>query len=250
MTPERQKLLDRVAKLLALSRSDNQNEAELALAKANEMMQEHQIATSEIESDVERDEEYVQFPFAVAGTKVIWLVILAQACAMLYDGDVINVPYVKGKTTFVFISTPSNVELMKATFVYLHKVQQTTVISDLEKYRESWRDRVGANLTPGETMKFKHGHGVGFAYAIHDKVLDLIASRKNKLKQHSSSSNALVLVQEQKLSDFMGANAGKSSGNYSAGSSAGREAGRRVGERTPIESSSSPSIGQTRMIAK
>jgi hypothetical protein len=41
--PDRSKLIERLKKLFALGQSTNQHEAELAMAKANEIMTEHQI---------------------------------------------------------------------------------------------------------------------------------------------------------------------------------------------------------------
>lgn len=248
MTPEREKLIERIAKLLALATSDNQHEAELALAKANEMMQEHQIAMSEVQSEQEREEDYDQTLYEISGVKVFWLYQLARACAELYDGECINVPYTKGKTSFYFVATPSNVEIIKATFIYMYKVQQNVVVADLEAYRDDWRDKVGANLTPGETMKFKHGHGVGFANAIRNKVYQLVKKRKAHLKQHSETTNALVIVSEKKLKDYMDMNSKTNNRrNYSDGSGAGRAAGDRAGQKIDLEAGT---IGKTRMIAR
>lgn len=131
----------RVKKLLALSKSPNENEAALALKKANELMAEHKL-------DIGQFSEYTRQ--AVKDTKryVRWRSVLANAVERLYATYHYGNP-IDGELTFVgeeldaFMSAEMYKYLVKAV---LRMTKNNVRKNAKKKFRESYRAGIASRL--------------------------------------------------------------------------------------------------------
>lgn len=224
----RDKILEKLRKLFALGQSPNQHEAELAMAKANTIMQEHQISMTDI--DLKEAGEMSREDVTVAkgeGAVRHWVYKLARASAQLYDGECASS---LRKSDITFIGTSTDIEAMKMTFVHLFKSWQSIVEYDLRKAKELSL----VPFVPRDTMLYKQGHGVGYAQALSLRVYELVKIRQQKV-QKTVTGNALVVVKDQALSSFM-KKAGYNStrAHSSSGSHAGQFAGLAAGRAVPL----------------
>ena len=240
---EREKLIEKIRKLMALGSSANPHEAELALAKASELMSEYQIGHADV-SIIEARAGVRREEYTVKDQKMRlrWISILAYGVAKLYDGSLIDNGGLHG-TRFAFIGFPTDILAMKMTFEHLYHSWFSIVENDL---RIAKSDAPLGCWTPGDTMKFKAGHGLAFATAIHNRCVSEAAKRSKQVVQ-TESGNALVVVRTQEVENYMGSLklTSKSTSTISNGSYAGRSAGRVAGNNIALGGA----INHTRRIA-
>ena len=200
-TPERDKALDKIRKLLALSSSPNEHEAKLAAERASMIMQEHQIQFADVEiADLKRsDIAEVIYTVADQKRKLIWISVLARGCAKLFDGEVVRLNDQPG-TKFKFVGYPSDIEAMKSLFEHLYQSWISIAASDLIQAKKT----SPYNFTPKDTMGFKQGHGVAYARAIYHRCIDMAAARKQAVSKSSSTCTALVVLKDIALKDYAG----------------------------------------------
>lgn len=174
----RESLLDSIQRLLALSGSPNQHEAESALAKAQELMLRHQITIAEVETaDVGQDD---------------WVDVEAVECSRTPPFEVPFVTEIVAKFFFVraywnhrlgrsgkqlhFFGNAENVQVAVYVFTYLRRV-----------YRRLWRV---ASLEHGLIGRYMRGYYAGVSDGLNAK---LVAEREVVIEQ--ASSNALMVIQ-------------------------------------------------------
>lgn len=233
---DKEKLLEKLKKLFALGNSPNQHEAEAALAKANQLMQEHQISMSDVDvHDMGNVEQGDTLYVREAGSARHWVYQLADAAARLFDGRAID-----NSTTesfgFRFVGTPTDMQAMRMMFEHLWKSWMSIVEADLRSEKDRVRKLTIGDFywPPATTMKYKHGHGTGFAQAIGNRVYALVKARQQEVNK-TATGRELVVVKGQQLKEWMDRHTttGRSSGG-SSGSSAGQNAGRAAGEKVPL----------------
>ena len=232
----KEKIVDRIRKLLALSKSSNQFEAELALSKAQELMTEHQIGMSAVEIK-ESMGGVTHELFTVPGVKLhlLWPSYVAWGAARFYDGTILLGPMKKGKnyTDVYFIGQPADIELMKTTTEMLMQFWLEQVERDLTevKIRRGY-DAVNAGWTPKMTMDFKQGHAMQYATRVYHRCKQLTEARKIKVQ---SSGRDLVVLKQRESEDYAaGLSGGKTKRNVSQGSQLGRVFGERAGQNVAI----------------
>jgi hypothetical protein len=257
----RERIVDKVKKLLAFGSSPNENEAKTAMRMASELMQKHQIEMSEVLVEEERDSKAIKELYVVEGQrmKLLWIHHIAKSVAILFDGDVLDVLQ-QGTTRFIFVGHPEDIQMMKMMFEYLYKSWQSIVETDLKiskrRFLDKMREHFGDSMddpefkeamreiakelgkpalewTPKMTMKFKSGHALAFAREIWARCVDLVEQRKQAVKGSGTSGTALMVMKEQRVKEAMGeVRQRKVSG--SAGSAEGREMGKRAGKSIPL----------------
>lgn len=212
-------MIEKIKKLLALSKSSNQHEAELAARRASELMEKYQISSAVVEaSSIKSGKERVtdvRFEVPDLRMKYQWVVILGQAAAVLFDGTILANNRLHG-TGFVFVGFESEIPLMCEMFLHLYRSWQGFVERDLdeaksrhqlnrERMADSWSHPISyyASWAPKDTMKFKHGHGQGYAEALFLRCSKLAQDRKAKMQAASQSCTALVLVRDQEIKKFL-----------------------------------------------
>ena len=130
----------RVKKLLALSKSPNENEAASALRKANELMADYKL-TAEQFSDYTKAK--------VKGTKrsIRWRVVLANAVENLYA----TYHYTDHEGNIVFIGEELDVFMSTEMYKYLVKTTDRMAKQNIRKnakykYRQSYRAGIASRL--------------------------------------------------------------------------------------------------------
>jgi len=233
---DRTKLLKKIQALLALSKSDNQHEAELAAEKASELMAQHQIAVSELDVKLHFGSgDIIEEFYAVDGLKMKlkWVETLAYACARGFDATVVANTVLHG-TSFRWVGFPEDVGAAKAMFEHLYLAWQSIVVQDLNKAKAQKMSPGKPWLTwsPKDTMQFKQGHGLAYANVLYCRFIELVAARK---AQVTATGTALVVVKDAALSDYSKAKGWRAAKQkVSSGSQLGRVAGRAAGDAVHI----------------
>lgn len=244
-------MIEKIKKLLALSKSNNQHEAELAAKRASELMEKYQISSAVVEaSSIKSGKERVadvHFDVPDLRMKYQWVVILGQAAAKLFDGTILVNNRLHG-TGFIFVGFESEIPLMREMFLHLYRSWQGFVDVDLDlaKSRHQLnRERMSviysdsidnyASWAPKDTMKFKHGHGQGYAEAIFLRCCKLAEERKAKMQAASQSCTALVLVRDAEVKKFLDdRGCGTKKLKQTRGDASGYHAGARAGQSVAL----------------
>ena len=244
-------MIEKIKKLLALSKSSNQHEAELAAKRASELMEKYQISSASVEaSSIKSGKERVadvHFEVPDLRMKYQWVVILGQAAAKLFDGTILVNTRLHG-TGFVFVGFESEIPLMREMFLHLYRSWQGFVEQDLDEAksrhqlnRERMATLYGESLTafaswaPKDTMKFKHGHGQGYAEALLVRCINLANERKAKMQAASQTCTALVIVRDQEVQKFLDDRGCKTKNlKQTRGDASGYSAGARAGNSVAL----------------
>lgn len=234
---KRNSLLEKLKKLFALGKSSNQHEAELAMQKANDIMQEYQISATDV--DLHDIGEYRIEGYIVEGTNGArhWIYILANAAAKLFDGRAARITQAPGKMKLAFLGTETDIVAMRMTFEHLWKSWQSIYASDwagikAEAVKANYEMPKGSE-SRSETMHFKQGHGTGFADAIDKRVDELVAARQGSVGM-TATGRDLIVVKNKGLEDFAAGKLTQAEIVTSNGSAAGQLLGTAAGNRIPL----------------
>ena len=160
----------RVKKLLALSKSPNENEAASALRKANELMADYKL-TAEQFSDYTKAK--------VKGTKrfVRWRVVLANAVENLY-------------ATFHYTDHEGNI-------VFIGEELDVFMSTEMYKYLVKTTDRMAKqNIRKNAKYKYRQSYRAGIASRLYDRMYEL--------RQQCSWRNPKELEAQQKqIAEFV-----------------------------------------------
>lgn len=182
------KIVERIRKLLALSKSDNQHEAELALIKANELMEEHQIKMADT---FDPKAKSIIIEQLVNSKRAKWVASLALSCASLFDCKLLVNS--SDATKLTFVGTHENIQNSIMTFEFLIKAWETIANNDFETYRR---------IHNVHGKSFKSSHGSGYSFAIGSRCSKLIEERKKKVFSHSNGT-ALIVANEQAMTEHL-----------------------------------------------
>lgn len=231
---ERDKLFDKIRKLMALSTSPNENEAAAAAAKVQAILAEHNLAMGDVTSaslkkDIKRDaiETSDSFP---------WRRIIGGATAALYFCKYvywIQHPRPGIRTdVHTFFGAPHNLEVAKMMFSYLIQTVERLAVEAAAKY------------TGGSRASFKTSFKNACADRLSSRMWVMMDEAKKGKAQASSGTGtnlpALASLYEQTalvLKDFLdelfeGALKSKPQKSVSkdlAGRIAGYKAGNEIG---------------------
>ena len=232
-----EKIIDKIKKLLALSKSSNEHEAANAAARAAELMAEHQIAEASIRVE---DETHVAEPIQVeriyeARKRIAWKGALAHALAdslgakMFWSGGDIRI---FGRT--------SAIQTISYMLMYFS--------AEIERLcRSAWiAESVGDDPPISTQTTWKNAFRLGAAGVIAQRLREQAHAEKGRrdhvtavVAPSSTMSRALVLVRKDEIAleddyaRYRTANGFRKTpaiGRVSScdGYSAGREAGRGV----------------------
>lgn len=216
----KEQVISKIRKLLRLAKSSNIHEAELAAEMASKLMEKWRVsaaAVTEIDDIRTGRDGVAAFEFVVPNCKMKlkWVETLGMACAMLFDGTILVNGRLHG-TSWAWVGFRTEVPLMEELFLRLWENYPGIAEHDLVEAKQARRDTLIAqgvdavvaklsNFTPAETMKFKHGHGQGFALALWRRCDALAKARKVAL-QSVNTSTALVLVRDNALTEWKAKN--------------------------------------------
>jgi hypothetical protein len=171
-------LLDKIKKLLRLSESVNQHEAALAMARAMELADRHNLDITTLDTDDEV--EHIIHKWFPCGKYVGLEQRLAISIAQTY----FNVTACYGFRRFVFVG--KDADIMIADYVVGFLVH--TVQDCLREYERSERVR-RRRVTPRKRAGFR----TGFFYGIADQL----DSRREKILLENSKFAVVLASQEQ-----------------------------------------------------
>ena len=209
MSDAKNKHLDRIKKLLALSKSSNQNEAELAAARAAELMARHQINEAELGEFDADDLNINEWALDEARQITYWQGYAAQAAAHAFGGRMYangdRVPDGKGgyrkRVRLMFVGREKDRDA--AAYLYQYFVREIRRLAD-----EAWTQRnkeddllnvmIGAPTVSVRSWKDSFRKGAAI------RIQERIDEERRKAKGESQST-ALVKVEEyeQKAEDFL-----------------------------------------------
>jgi len=220
-------IIEKIQKLLALGESPNIHEAELAMAKAAELMKRHNLEMADLlaqvtASDMICDREYME------NRRKTWISTLAFACARLFDGSLVRLTtmhHCRPGNCHAWVGTRDNVLAAKLLFQYLLRSWESIAKHDFAEHR---KERKEAGRTHTGRGTFRNAHGTGFAHAIATRVDEILKERKAEM---NGTPGALVPVNmavavKDKIREEFGrttrSNARRSTGTgYNAGHNAG-----------------------------
>lgn len=218
---QQERIVDKIRKLLALSKSDNPHEAAVALQKATQLMEEYQIKNIDLIPEQDVTHSDIE---SVTGQHYIWAKTLAFSCAKLFDCTTINYTDKKG---FRFIGEEQNIVCANQLFWHLFRAWKGMCSTDYKKDQ------------PLDRKLYRKSHGLGFASTIYKRVQELTEKRHENIVK--STGTDLVVVSDAKLNQYMEDNfklrkaPSRSLTTSGSGYSQGMAAGKKVNLVAPID---------------
>lgn len=219
----KEKLVDRIRKLLALSKSSNVHEAELAMSKVNELLTTHQIAMSEVlMEDVKTNGVNFGSSRKVSETYRSFVKQMAQAAGHIFDCGVVGTGVQGG---YAFVGTKEDILASEILFDYLFASWKSIVSFDTKQ----WKERM-YETRQYEVKQYKIGHGQGFSIAVHRRAHELVKQRKSQV---AASGTSLIVLKDQLVKDFIKDNTVNARGSYKF-QHTGFHEGKARGEAIPL----------------
>lgn len=222
--------LDKIRKLLALAGSDNQNEAEIAMRRAHELMLRHNIAQATAHAGLPSTFEVKQLGKPQRRANGVEIDIVGLLTEFFFV-EVIRVPvYVPEEATwgdvYEVIGTHSNVEMAAHVFAFLTATAERL-----------WQENRGDRRV--KSGRDKRAYQSGVVRGFREKLL----AERNQL-----AGTGLIWVGDGKLDAFFRARYPRVMKRrrmirLGAAHAAGREAGRKVVLHKPVSSTGSRGNG-------
>lgn len=228
--------IDRARKLFALATSDNANEAASAAAKAQEILDRHDISQAMLDTtDADEDEEIENFadksaPLDSAKTIASWRGSLATAIATanqckVYTSRSSVKGALEGKRTIEIIGRPSDVQKVRYLFAYLTHEVTRLVKRDARGCGRTWANnyRHGAVETLAEAIRETRANVAADMRAAADGLS--LVRVNNALAKLDARASAVDLYARKNLR--LSSVRSSARGNKSAHQQ-GREAGKEI----------------------
>lgn len=200
------KLLDRIRKLMALSTSPNENEAAAAMAKAQAMLIEHNLSMAEVALEATPDDDIIIDKLEEKTDSVPWARRLAMGVANLYfckyfftyaydsRGPGSKPGSYKRRDIHSFVGAGHNTAVAKLMFVYLMQAVDRLA-------------RDGAKSVPSyEKSKYTTSFKAACAGRLSARISERIAAAKaGTLKTETGSTLPAVIYDDllKKAQEFM-----------------------------------------------
>ena len=207
MSPEQHlNIIEKIKKLFALSKSPNENEAAFALEKARNMMNQYNIEHAELSTEDATD--IVEIDFALSAKFNTPTTVLAYWLGQAFNIKPIIIKtstgYHKSEKKIKFIGTKADISV--ATYVYGYVLNLVDIKS--KEYFENIRyskDR----WTPSAAKKAKTDFAHGFVRSISKKLEAMKVEREVENKYETEVLNALVVVKNRNIDNYIKDNVGK-----------------------------------------
>lgn len=184
-----EKIIDRVKKLLALSNSSNEHEAQLAAQRAADLLSKHNMTLTDVEIlDCEVIEEW--FEVSKLGEKgkpytsfPRWISRLSAVIARHFFCTPLLSKAI-GKKKVGFIGSRSDAEVAKYVFYYLVKTTESLSAEHIKRSKTM--------VTPGRLRKYKLSYQMGVVNGIR---LKLEESKKEPFR--TASGTDLMVIKDE-----------------------------------------------------
>lgn len=223
--PDLSRIIDRVRKMLAVSKSDNEHEAALAAQRAAAIMEEYHLTEAQLRVD---DTSRAAEPITSAGLpegnkkRVAWKELIAQGVAKSLGCHV----YLSVGNVLTAVGREGAVQAWAYTTRYLYN--EVERLAD-----EAWeREAFDAQLAGHSIRKWKNSFRVGAAQSIMMRLYD-----EKKPRPENVSEKALMIIERddlevqneyQKITGNMGQASSIGYTSNRTGYKAGREAGNEI----------------------
>jgi|JI10StandDraft_1071094.scaffolds.fasta_scaffold06004_41 hypothetical protein len=178
-------IIEKIQKLLALSKSDNQNEATVAAATAYKLILKHNISQAELEVNGETPEEIIKgfnTPIYQTGRQIPWKVSLVNVLSKHYGCTCfVNQTYPNRRkfSTFVLVGRISDIEAAVYMFSWL-----STKIQDLSDV-----------FCKGQGKIFAQSYCAGFVAGVDEQM------NKAKVELRLGVSSSALMVLDNKVAE-------------------------------------------------
>ena len=166
-----QKIIDKLQKLLALSASDNENEAALAMKKAEELMREHNLSVADVALDGSGAHVGSAEVCGLTKTSQTWEISLGSSIAKTFNGRAIRSRNSNG-WHFTFVAGQTDLIIITDLFERLRQ----TIKRMSQMYVNSVRD-------------FTNVHGKSLHNSYRMGIVHTIHKRLESLKQNTAPTN-------------------------------------------------------------
>ena len=176
---------DKIAKLLALAESPNENEAKLALLKARKLMAKHKLSEEDIEIKSKRNVKKQTLDISFTSMTDVWCGQLGYTIASNYCCQSFTSHYHYGKKLYVgFIGLEDDYDVCKEVFMFAYNFIINRCNEIKREYRNIKRSREIRNLC--------NYYGRGFVIGLMEMFE----------KQNQTEETGLVLVIPKEVKDI------------------------------------------------
>lgn len=187
-------LLDKIRKLMALGQSPNENEAELAMTKARELMMQYKISQGEVDAHEIKNKKFVERRMDTWCTKYNdpWLLDLCGVIARAHCCDYyITHQYGKKTLYMTMIGFEDDVNIAELAFYYAMDCVYTALRYKMKVWKKFYADYY---YTASDYRELKDSFAKGFISGV----------RNTYRKQNEENQEmGLVLVTPKEVQDFM-----------------------------------------------
>ena len=176
-------VLDKVKKLLALSKSPSEAEAAAALAKASILLAKYGLSMAEVQQEEDIQEAVLMEKRRLRAWESALVAVVCQATfteALHYRTQSLG--------RILLIGREVNIITAKELFSYFHRLSlilgrtHSAQIAHVESFRQGLVQRIGERLA--EQSQKDHGVGKDFVFAEDEKALILRAGATAKVENH------------------------------------------------------------------
>ena len=212
----KEKITDKIRKLLALSKSDNEHEASLALRNANKLLMKHNLEMKDIEDQIDMA-TIVEEDVMSGGRIMNWKSMMLKSIMDLNNCELLISSIRRGTKTVKAIGKKQNIEVSVSIYHYLIIAMERKLSKDNPRNKQSFR--------------------LGFAHSISSKIREIIRERDNS--NINVECTALVIQEKRMARDFMDSKYNnlvtqKSKSSYR--DSGSFQSGMRAGQSTSLSS--------------
>lgn len=206
MTAQKINIIEKIKKLFALGQSTNPNESALAISKATQLMLQHGIEQHDLANLKVDDICEIDFSLMLKSND-------HATHLAFFIGKCFNVKPVtmngwtqegKREKKIRFFGTAE--DLGVATYIFSYVMNLAEINS--KGYFESIR-YTKAKWTPSESLKKKSDYKFGFVDAICVKLREIQAENEAKNKYQQEISNAIMVVKDGLINQYIKNNLGK-----------------------------------------
>lgn len=178
---------EKIKKLLSLANSDNENEAMLAMKKAQELMAKHKLEKAEIEKD-EMDIVHVTTDFWFSRLKKYWMSYLIHAIAENFCvKDYVKIYPKSSRKRICLVGREEDISVCMDVFIY--------AADHIEKWFKEYKRKEGWKFSAKYLNAIENSYGRGFASGLNEL---LERQREEKLQEWG-----LVMVAPEEAKNFV-----------------------------------------------
>jgi hypothetical protein len=184
-----QKIIDKLHKLLALSASDNENEAALAMKKAEELMREYNLSVADVALDGSGAHVGSAEVCGLTKTSQTWEISLGSSIARTFNGRAIRVKNSNG-WSFTFVAGQTDLRIITDLF---------------ERLRSAIKRMSQAYVNSAKNFTRTHGKSLHNSYRLG--MINTISQRLDLLKKNTApddnrnafgmSGTALMVIKDK-----------------------------------------------------